>query len=127
MPICPAIAAIIAGIAAGTCGPTALVVHGFRRKPAANFPIIKQKEGSDSNKIGCSSQSEDCFARGNEELADLLGHRNQLTIYDFMLGPGWSEGCSDPPQNQTWKRLLTEQPFDSQWWARRGLNPQPPA
>lgn len=31
--------------------------------------------------------------RGKEKLSDLFDGRNQLIIYHFMLGPGWSEGC----------------------------------
>jgi len=31
--------------------------------------------------------------RGKETLADLFSGRNQLVIYHFMFGPGWSEGC----------------------------------
>ena len=30
---------------------------------------------------------------GKVALADLFGGRNQLVIYHFMLGPGWTEGC----------------------------------
>lgn len=30
---------------------------------------------------------------GKETLADLFAGRSQLTIYHFMLGPNWEEGC----------------------------------
>jgi len=31
--------------------------------------------------------------QGTSSLGDLFGHRSQLAIYHFMLGPGWAEGC----------------------------------
>src|SRR6202007_1105059 len=31
--------------------------------------------------------------KGKETLADLFGGRSQVMVYDFMLGPGWAEGC----------------------------------
>jgi predicted dithiol-disulfide oxidoreductase (DUF899 family) len=30
---------------------------------------------------------------GKQSLSDLFAGRNQLIIYHFMLGPGWTEGC----------------------------------
>ena len=30
---------------------------------------------------------------GKKTLAELFGHRSQLMIYHFMLGPGWTAGC----------------------------------
>jgi predicted dithiol-disulfide oxidoreductase (DUF899 family) len=30
---------------------------------------------------------------GRETLANLFGSKNQLLVYHFMLGPGWTEGC----------------------------------
>jgi predicted dithiol-disulfide oxidoreductase (DUF899 family) len=31
--------------------------------------------------------------KGKETLADLFDGRSQLTVYHFMFGPGWEEGC----------------------------------
>lgn len=30
---------------------------------------------------------------GRESLTELFGTRDQLAVYHFMLGPGWTEGC----------------------------------
>jgi len=30
---------------------------------------------------------------GEQSLADLFGQQDQLAVYHFMLGPGWTEGC----------------------------------
>jgi predicted dithiol-disulfide oxidoreductase (DUF899 family) len=30
---------------------------------------------------------------GKESLAELFGDHDQLAVYHFMLGPGWTEGC----------------------------------
>jgi predicted dithiol-disulfide oxidoreductase (DUF899 family) len=31
--------------------------------------------------------------QGKKSLADLFGGKSQLTVYHFMLGPGWEAGC----------------------------------
>lgn len=30
---------------------------------------------------------------GNQTLAELFGNQDQLAVYHFMLGPGWTDGC----------------------------------
>jgi len=32
-------------------------------------------------------------AEGEESLSELFGEHDQLAVYHFMLGPGWTEGC----------------------------------